>query len=75
MQGEEGGGRFKDQRWRVYAAALAFLAPALFFLVVWILYPTIYTIIRSFYDRTGTQFVGFDNYATLFTTDVLVTAI
>ena len=31
--------------------------------------------VRSFYDRSGDSFVGFDNYVTLFTTDVLLTAI
>ena len=55
--------------------ALAFLAPALFFLVVWIVYPTVYTIGRSLYDKTGARFIGIDNYKTLFTTDILTVAI
>ena len=42
---------------------------------VWVVYPTIRTIIRSFYDRDGDEFVGLDNYQTLFTDDTLVTAI
>ena len=29
---------------------------------VWIVYPTIRTIVRSFFDRDGDEFVGFDNY-------------
>jgi len=63
-------------RWRKYALAAGFLAPAAVFLGVWIVYPTIYTIVRSFYGRDGfNEFVGIDNYRTLFTTDVLVTAI
>ena len=42
------------------------------FLVVWIVYPTIYTIVRSFFGRDGVQdFVWFDNYKSLFTIDVL----
>jgi alpha-glucoside transport system permease protein len=45
------------------------------FLGVWILYPTIYTVVRSFYDRSGDAFVGFDNYVKIFTTDFLLTAI
>jgi alpha-glucoside transport system permease protein len=61
--------------WRRYATALAFLAPAIFFLGIWIVYPTIKTGIRSFYDRSGRSFVGFDNYQTLFTSDTLLTAI
>src|SRR5665647_3170323 len=62
-------------RWRRYAIAVAFLAPALVFLGIWVVYPTVYTIIRSFYDRAGTSFVGIDNYKALFTTSVLLTAI
>ena len=33
--------------------AAGFLAPALVLLGVWIVYPTIYTIVRSFFGRTG----------------------
>jgi alpha-glucoside transport system permease protein len=62
-------------RGRDYLVALAFLAPAAIFLVVWIVYPTIRTIIRSFYDRSGDEFVWFENYERMFTTDVLQTAI
>jgi alpha-glucoside transport system permease protein len=61
--------------WRKYAVSLAFLAPALIFLGVWIVYPTVRTVIRSFYDRDGTDFVGIDNYKAIFTTDVIRTAI
>jgi alpha-glucoside transport system permease protein len=61
--------------WRSYAVAFGFLAPTLFFLGIWIVYPTIRTIIRSFFDRSGDQFVGFDNYETIFTSDVLLTAV
>ncbi len=52
-----------------------FLAPAIVFLAVWLVYPTIRTSIRSFFDRDGSDFVGFDNYEDLFTTDTLTTAI
>jgi len=58
-----------------YGVPLVFLAPTLVLLGVWIVYPTIRTIIRSFYDREGDSFVGLDNYETLFTDDTLVTAI
>ena len=61
--------------WRRHALAAAFLAPAVLFLGVWIVYPTIRTILRSFFDAGGDDFVGFDNYEALFTSDVLVTAI
>ncbi len=62
-------------RARGYGVAGAFLAPALVVLAVWIVYPTIRTIARSFFDREGSDFVGIDNYKALFTTDLLVTAI
>ena len=52
-----------------------FLAPALVLLAVWVVYPTVSTIVRSFYDRSGDDFVGFRNYETLFTDDTLLTAI
>lgn len=62
-------------RWRKHALAAGFLAPAAFFLGVWIVYPTIRTIIRSFFDRDGSRFVWFDNYQQIFSSDILLTAV
>jgi alpha-glucoside transport system permease protein len=62
-------------RWRKYALAAGFLAPAVFFLAIWVVYPTIRTVIRSFFSADGDEFVWFDNYEKLFTTDTLVIAI
>jgi alpha-glucoside transport system permease protein len=62
-------------RWRGRAITTVFLGPAAFFLLVWLVYPTIRTVIRSFFDRSGSTFVWFDNYRALFTSDTLVTAI
>jgi alpha-glucoside transport system permease protein len=62
-------------RWRQHAVTAMFLGPAFVFLAVWIVYPTIRTVVRSFFDRTGNDFVGIDNYKTLFTSDTLVKAI
>ncbi len=62
-------------RWRSYGVVAGFLAPAVVFLVVWIVYPMIYTTYRSFFDRSGDEFVGIDNYRELFSQDTLVTAI
>jgi alpha-glucoside transport system permease protein len=42
------------------------LAPALVFLGVFLVYPTIATVIRSFMNRRGDQFIGLDNYAWFF---------
>ena len=54
-----------------------FLAPALFMVGVWLVYPTVYTIVRSFFGPSGFigSWVGIDNYKTLFTTSTLTTAI
>jgi alpha-glucoside transport system permease protein len=62
--------------WRKYGIAAAFLAPAAIFLIVWIIYPAIYTIARSLFGREGfSDFVGIDNYRMLFSSDNLRTAI
>jgi alpha-glucoside transport system permease protein len=47
-----------------------FLAPALIMLGIWMVYPAVYTIIRSFFGETGFigHWVGIDNYKSLFTT-------
>jgi alpha-glucoside transport system permease protein len=60
-----------------YLVGAVFLAPALFMLGVWMVYPAVYTIIRSFFGQTGFigHWVGIDNYRTLFTTSTLTTAI
>lgn len=39
-----------------------FLGPALLSLGIYLVYPLFSSIAYSFYDRTGTQFVGLDNY-------------
>ena len=62
--------------------AMVFLAPALILLFVWIVYPTIYTILRSFSGRGAHEgflpygdYVGLANYKAIFTTSILLTAI
>jgi alpha-glucoside transport system permease protein len=68
------GSESESGRWRQYALAAGFLAPAAFFLGVWIVYPTVRTIIRSLFDNDG-NFVWLDNYEVIFTTEVLRTAV
>lgn len=60
---------------RSWIVALGFLAPALVFLGAFVVYPIVYTVIRSMFDRTGAEFVGFENYARMFTNDSTFTAI
>jgi alpha-glucoside transport system permease protein len=61
--------------WRKYALAAGFLAPAAFLLLIWIVYPAVSTIYRSFFDKSGDEFVWFDNYTALFSNDRTLTAI
>ncbi|HKN64082.1 MAG TPA: ABC transporter permease subunit [Gaiellaceae bacterium] len=60
-----------------YVTGALFLVPAAVLLGVWLVYPTIYTIVRSFFGQSGYlgTWVGIDNYRALFTTSTLVTAI
>jgi alpha-glucoside transport system permease protein len=62
-------------RGRELSVPLTFLLPALCFLAVWMVYPAIRTVIRSFYDDRGDKFVWFDNYERIFTNDLIFTAI
>jgi alpha-glucoside transport system permease protein len=68
-------GRPAEGKWGNRLVTAAFLLPAAIFLVVWLVYPTIRTIIRSFFGQDGNDFVGLSNYKDLFTTDTLRTAI
>jgi alpha-glucoside transport system permease protein len=54
-----------------------FLGPALFMLALWMVYPVVYTIVRSFFGPHGFlgTWVGIDNYRTLFSEQTLRTAI
>ena len=61
--------------WRRFAITAGFLSPALVFLGAFVVYPIVYTVIRSLYDKGGEGFVGFDNYVTMFTNDTTFTAI
>ena len=61
---------------RRYAMSAVFLAPAAVFLGIWIIYPTVYTIVRSFFGQSGFgTFVGIDNYKEIFSTGNLTQAV
>jgi alpha-glucoside transport system permease protein len=65
-------------RWRKHAITVGFLAPAAFFLGLWVIYPAVRTFVRSFFDDQGGEFDGFvwfDNYTRLFNDPSTVTAI
>ena len=56
-------------------ALLLFLGPALVLLGAIVVYPIFFSIGRSFFDANGSNFVGFDNYQEMFTSDATRTAI
>jgi alpha-glucoside transport system permease protein len=60
-----------------YLTGTVFLLPAIVLLGVWLLYPTVYTVVRSFFGQSGYlgSWVGIENYKSLFTTSTLTTAI
>ena len=60
---ESGSGRLGPPSW----LALGFLLPALLLLGALVVYPIVYTAIRSFFDATGKKAVGLDNYTAIFT--------
>jgi alpha-glucoside transport system permease protein len=59
----------------MFLIAIGFLAPALVLLGALVVYPIIFTVIRSFYSANGEEFVGFENYLLMFTNDSTFTAI
>src|SRR3954469_4323250 len=64
-----------EGKWANRLVVLAFLLPAAIFLIVWLVYPTVRTIIRSLFGQDGKDWVGLNNYKDLFTTETLKTAI
>lgn len=58
--------RFAPERMRGRVRPWLWLLPALMFLFVFLVYPTIGTIIRSFQDKAGDAFIGLDNYGWFF---------
>jgi alpha-glucoside transport system permease protein len=62
-------------RFGLSLTAMLFLLPAVLLLAVIVVYPLLYTIKRSLYDKFGGKFIGVDNYKTMFTSDATLTAI
>lgn len=52
-----------------WVVAAGFVGPTLLLLAVGLVYPAVETVRGSFYNRDGSEFVGLDNYATVFTQD------
>jgi alpha-glucoside transport system permease protein len=57
------------ERWQGFA----FVGPAILLLLVGLIYPALRTTYQSFFDRSAANFVGLDNYITIFTNpDLLI---
>ena len=61
--------RLFGQRIRPRLRPWLWLAPALAFLAVFLVYPTIGSFVRSLQNKSGTEFVGLDNYVWFFTSE------
>nr|WP_051325369.1 sugar ABC transporter permease [Glycomyces tenuis] len=58
-----------SRRNRSRLVAAVFLFPALLFLAVGLVYPALRTLVMSFFNGDGTEFIGFDNYVWVFADD------
>jgi alpha-glucoside transport system permease protein len=71
--GRPRGRRLRDFSGRSWLQGLLFIAPAVVFLGLLVIYPLVYTIVLSFADTNAklqiVDWVGFENYTTLFTED------
>ncbi|MFD9698112.1 ABC transporter permease subunit [Lentzea sp. NPDC059081] len=54
--------------------ALWFLLPAVVLLGALVVYPLLFSVVRSFFDQGGSEFVGLRNYVNTFTDDRTLTA-
>jgi alpha-glucoside transport system permease protein len=53
------------EKWETRIKPYVFIGPAILLIGVFLVYPAVQTILLSFFDRQGTTFVGFANYAAL----------
>ncbi|MFI9150145.1 ABC transporter permease subunit [Streptomyces sp. NPDC053367] len=61
-----GAGPARRPRRRGRTVALLFVLPALLLLGALVVYPVLFSVGRSFFDASGTRFVGADNYTEMF---------
>ncbi|GHD26044.1 ABC transporter permease [Streptomyces violarus] len=67
--------RTRRLRRRGRIIALLFVLPALLLLGALVVYPVLFSIGRSFFDASGTTFVGGDNYAEMFSDPATLNAV
>jgi alpha-glucoside transport system permease protein len=63
------------ERWREGTRPYVFVGPALVLLSVFLIYPVINTLVVSFKDRRGDEWVGFDNYKFVFEDESMLRSI
>ncbi len=63
-----------NESWRKILTPFMFVGPAVAILGWYLFIPTIRSLVLSFYDRSSQNFVGFDNYAYLFSDASMQTA-
>lgn len=57
----------RPKKARTWVVATAFVGPAVLALIFGLVYPALLTINGSFQNKSGQEYVGFDNYVTAFT--------
>ncbi|HET7169015.1 MAG TPA: sugar ABC transporter permease [Candidatus Limnocylindrales bacterium] len=67
--------RLAPDRFQERLRPWVWLFPAIAFLTVFLVYPTVYTIYLSFLDKFTKNFIGLDNYIYFFTTSDTLTAL
>jgi alpha-glucoside transport system permease protein len=70
-----GAGPVRRPRRRGRIVAALFVLPALLLLGALVVYPVLYSVGRSFFDASGTEFVGGENYTEMFRDPATVKAI
>jgi alpha-glucoside transport system permease protein len=64
-----------SRRWSAGIRPWLWIAPGLIFLGVFLVYPTIASIVRSLQNRAGTAFIGLENFVWFFTRNDTLTAL
>lgn len=67
--------RRRRARRRGRIVAVAFVLPALLLLGALVVYPVLFSVGRSFFDASGTRFVGGDNYTEMFRDPATIKAV
>ncbi|WP_037668548.1 ABC transporter permease subunit [Streptomyces griseus] len=73
--GAAGAAPVRRDRRRGRTAALLFVLPALLLLGALVVYPVLFSVGRSFFDASGTRFVGGENYTEMFRDPATIKAI